>query len=84
MDRLGREGVGRVRMYSVVTLAYLLFWGPLFLTTLIHWDWTFQEAKQSMLHEVTLHVAFVHSFVSPVLLMVLHKSVRQVNNKSLK
>ena len=31
------------------------------------------QAKQSMAHEVTLHVAFVHSFVNPALFMVLHR-----------
>jgi hypothetical protein len=27
-----------------------------------------------MAHEVTLHVAFVHSFVNPALFLVLHRS----------
>ena len=36
------------------------------------------QAKQSMAHEVTLHVALVHSFVNPCLLVVLHRGIRQV------
>ena len=62
----------------MITTAYLIFWGPLFLVTLINWDWEYEEAKASMAHEVTLHVAFVHAFVNPSLLMVLHKGIRQV------
>ena len=66
-------------MLSVITTAYLIFWGPLFLVTLLNWDWDYEEAKQSMAHEVTLHVAFVHAFVNPSLLMVLHRGIRQVD-----
>merc|ERR1719357_1858133 len=75
--RMEQEGVARVKMFLVITVAYLIFWGPLFLVTLVNWSWNFEEAKQSMAHEVTLHVAFVHSFVNPSLLMVLHKGIRQ-------
>ena len=78
LNKMEREGIDRVKMFLVVTIAYLIFWGPLFLVTLVNWDWNFEEAKQSMAHEVTLHVAFVHSFVNPSLLMVLHKGIRQV------
>lgn len=31
--------------------------------------------------KVTLHVAFVHAFVNPALLMVLHRGIRQVISK---
>ena len=31
LDRINREGVARVKMFFIVTIAYLLFWGPLFL-----------------------------------------------------
>ena len=48
------------------------------MVTLFNWDWDYEEAKQSMAHEVTLHVAFVHAFVNPSLLMVLHRRIRQV------
>jgi len=75
--KLEREGTERVKMFLVITTAYLIFWGPLFLVTLINWDWEYEEAKASMAHEVTLHVAFVHAFVNPSLLMVLHKGIRQ-------
>jgi hypothetical protein len=30
-----------------------------------------------MAHEVTLHVAFVHSFVNPALFLVLHRWVHR-------
>jgi len=77
LHKLEREGRERVKMYLTVTLAYLIFWGPLFLVTLVNWDWEFEEAKQSMSHEVTLHVAFVHSFVNPALFLVLHRGLRE-------
>ena len=83
LKRLERQGIERVKMFLVITIAYLIFWGPLFLVTLVNWDWNFEEAKQSMAHEVTLHVAFVHSFVNPSLIMVLHKGIRQVCKKEL-
>ena len=31
LERINREGVARVKMFFIVTIAYLLFWGPLFL-----------------------------------------------------
>lgn len=36
LARMEREGVRRVRMFVVITTAYILFWGPLFLVTLFH------------------------------------------------
>ena len=57
----------QVKLFLVVTLAYLIFWGPLFAVskntylsklihyiqvTLINWDWSFEDAKQSVAHEV--------------------------------
>lgn len=77
LSKIEREGTERVKMFLVITTAYLIFWGPLFLVTLFNWDWEYEDAKQSMAHEVTLHVAFVHAFVNPSLLMVLHRGIRQ-------
>lgn len=36
LQRMEREGVQRVNMFLVITAAYVLFWGPLFLVTLLH------------------------------------------------
>ena len=36
LRRMEREGVQRVKMFLVITAAYLLFWGPLFVVTLVH------------------------------------------------
>lgn len=36
LARVEREGVRRVRMFLVITAAYVLFWGPLFIITLLH------------------------------------------------
>ena len=35
LERINREGVARVKMFFIVTIAYLLFWGPLFLVCII-------------------------------------------------
>jgi hypothetical protein len=42
------------QIFSIITSAYLMFWGPLFLVTLLHPHWEWKDAKQSMLHEVTV------------------------------
>lgn len=50
LARVEREGVRRVRMFLVITAAYILFWGPLFIVTLFH-------------HPVfTSHIAYEVSF----------------------
>ena len=51
--RMEQEGVARVKMFLVITVAYLIFWGPLFLVTLVNWSWEWKDAKKSMSHEVT-------------------------------
>lgn len=36
LRRMEEEGVQRVKMFVVITAAYVLFWGPLFFVTLVH------------------------------------------------
>ena len=48
-----REGVTRVKMFFVITVAYLIFWGPLFLVTLLNWDWEWVDAEKSWAHDVS-------------------------------
>ena len=38
--------------YTIVTAAYLVFWGPLFLVTLVHWRMEWTEARSSVTHQV--------------------------------
>ncbi|XP_076030791.1 uncharacterized protein LOC143018984 isoform X3 [Oratosquilla oratoria] len=73
ISRMEREGVERVKMFVVVTIAYVVFWGPLFLVTIL----TPSTNKAGLPHEVTLHVAYVHAFVNPALFLALHKSLRR-------
>ena len=47
-----REGIARVKMFIVITVAYFIFWGPLFVVTLFKWGWEWEQAKKSMSHEV--------------------------------
>ena len=35
-----------------MTAAYLVFWGPLFLVTLVHWRMEWTEARSSVTHQV--------------------------------
>ncbi|PNF41012.1 hypothetical protein B7P43_G08849 [Cryptotermes secundus] len=73
LRRMEREGVQRVKMFLVITAAYVLFWGPLFFVTLVH-----HPALGNQLgYEITLHVAYVHAFVNPTLFLVLHRGLRQ-------
>ena len=52
IERMEREGIARVKMFLVITVTYLIFWGPLFLVTLLNWSWEWKDAKKSMSHEV--------------------------------
>ena len=74
--RMEQEGIARVKMFIAITVAYLVFWGPLFLVTLFSYG-DYKTETPSTSHEVTLHVAFVHAFVNPTLFLVLHKGLRK-------
>ncbi|KAG8189586.1 hypothetical protein JTE90_023655 [Oedothorax gibbosus] len=75
INRLEKDGIRRVKMFVVLLVAYLLFWGPLFIVILI------QPGVQgpSTSYEMSLHVAFAHTFVNPTLLLVLHKELRHAS-----
>ncbi|XP_024945411.1 uncharacterized protein LOC107272369 isoform X2 [Cephus cinctus] len=73
LRRMEREGVQRVRMFLVITAAYVIFWGPLFLVTLVHHPLIGNPTG----YEVTLHIAYVHAFVNPALFLTLHRGLRQ-------
>ena len=49
----GREGAAKLRVFLVISVTYILFWGPLFTVTLVNWSWEWKDAKKSMSHEVT-------------------------------
>lgn len=36
LHKMERDGVQRVKMFLVITAAYVLFWGPLFFVTLVN------------------------------------------------
>jgi len=77
IEHLETEGITRVKMYMIITTAYLIFWAPLFLVTLINYTSDWKQAKNSMAHEVSLHICFIHAFVNPLLFLVLNKELRQ-------
>jgi len=35
IERLEKEGLARVKMFVVILIAYIVFWGPLFTVTLV-------------------------------------------------
>ncbi|KAG8277333.1 hypothetical protein J6590_044876 [Homalodisca vitripennis] len=74
LRRMEREGVQRVKMFLVITAAYVLFWGPLFLVTLLHHPILGYPLGYEV--QITLHVAYVHAFVNPSLFLVLHRGLR--------
>nr|XP_042900102.1 uncharacterized protein LOC107443169 [Parasteatoda tepidariorum] len=75
ISRLEKEGVRRVKMFVVLLVAYLLFWGPLFIVILIQPGINGPSSS----YEMSLHVAFAHTFVNPTLLLVLHKELRHAS-----
>ena len=48
------EGLARVRILKILTSSYLVFWCPLFLITLLSWSWSWEEAKHSTAHIVSI------------------------------
>ena len=48
----GREGAAKLRVFLVISVTYILFWGPLFTVTLVNWSWEWKDAKNSLSHEV--------------------------------
>ncbi|XP_076684374.1 uncharacterized protein LOC143377207 isoform X2 [Andrena cerasifolii] len=72
LKRMEREGVQRVKMFRVITAAYGIFWGPLFFVTLVG-----PIIGNPTSYEVTLHIAYVHAFVNPVLFLSLHRGLRR-------
>ena len=71
------EGIARVKMLSIITGSYFIFWGPLFIVTVWNWSWSWVQAKNSIAHEVALHISFCHSMVTPLLYLVLHPGLRR-------
>ena len=49
----GREGAAKLRVFLVISVTYILFWGPLFTVTLVNWSWEWKDAKNSLSHEVS-------------------------------
>ncbi|KAG8189749.1 hypothetical protein JTE90_012924 [Oedothorax gibbosus] len=74
IHRLEQEGIRRVKSFAIILAAYVLFWGPLFTLTLIQPG----RPGYAITYEITLHVAFVHAFVNPTLLLMLHGDLRHV------
>ncbi|KFM76671.1 hypothetical protein X975_16057, partial [Stegodyphus mimosarum] len=74
IHRLEQEGIRRVKSFAIILAAYILFWGPLFTLTLIQPG----RPGYAITYEITLHVAFVHAFVNPTLLLMLHRDLRNV------
>ncbi|XP_018407348.1 PREDICTED: uncharacterized protein LOC108783304 [Cyphomyrmex costatus] len=70
LKEVEREGVHKVKMFAIITITYVLFWGPLFFITLAH------HPENSAGYEVTLYIAFIHASVNPLLFLLLHQGLR--------
>ena len=46
-------------MFIVITMAYLIFWGPLFIVTLANYSDDWKAAKKSMAHEVDCSLTLI-------------------------
>ncbi|XP_045493304.1 uncharacterized protein LOC123692585 isoform X2 [Colias croceus] len=77
LARVEREGVRRVRMFLVITAAYVLFWGPLFIITLLHHPALTSHVAYELYFQITLHISYVHAAVNPLLFMALHRALRR-------
>ncbi|XP_025832482.1 uncharacterized protein LOC108743025 [Agrilus planipennis] len=73
LRKMEQEGVQRVKMFLIITAAYVLFWGPLFFITLVHHP----VIGNPLGYEIALHISYVHAIVNPTLFLVLHKGLRQ-------
>ncbi|KAK9869490.1 hypothetical protein WA026_003244 [Henosepilachna vigintioctopunctata] len=73
LNRMERDGVQRVKMFLIITAAYVLFWGPLFFVTLVNHP----IVGNPLGHEITLHISYVHAIVNPTLFLVLHRGLRR-------
>lgn len=56
LRRMEVEGVQRVKMFLVITTAYVLFWGPLFFVTLVNHP----VVGTPLGHEVRLLLLLLH------------------------
>ena len=55
-----------MKMFDVITIAYLLFWGPLFLVTLVNWDWKVKRPKsQWHIRSLFMWLLFIHLLTLP-------------------
>ena len=54
MIEFEEEGIKHVKMFVIITLAYIIFWGPLFMVTLINMSLDWKDAKSSVSHEVRI------------------------------
>ena len=52
MIEFEEEGIKHVKMFVIITIAYIIFWGPLFLVTLINISLDWKDARSSVSHEV--------------------------------
>ncbi|XP_047515976.1 uncharacterized protein LOC125056741 isoform X5 [Pieris napi] len=77
LARVEREGVRRVRMFLVITAAYVLFWGPLFIITLLHHPSLTSHVAYELYFQITLHISYVHAAVNPLLFIALHRALRR-------
>jgi hypothetical protein len=65
-------------MFLVITVAYLIFWGPLFMVTLLNWNWEFEEVRPLVRQLVK---QLVRQLVRPMVSQLVRQLVSQLFRK---
>ena len=73
IDSVAKDAIQRVKMFSVITVGYLVFWAPLFFVTLV----LPAPGGPTIIHEISLYIAYVHAFINPILFLIMHRALRQ-------
>lgn len=71
--QMEKQGVARVRMFVILIVAYVLFWAPLSVVLIIKPMLDYPPIA----YQIAIHIAFVHSFINPTLLLAMHGGLRE-------
>lgn len=72
IKKMEEEGLQRIRMFVVIIIAYVAFWAPLSAVIIIKPMLDYPP----MTYQIAIHIAFMHSFVNPALLLGMHQGMR--------
>lgn len=76
LRRMERDGVQRVKMFLVITGAYVLFWGPLFFVTLVNHPIVGNPLGHEVIQSISLEI-FDRLYFSDYFAHIIHSRHRQ-------